>query len=241
MSKIIFNKQLSKDFFLMKTEHKNDARAGQFYMLRAWESFPVLSRPISVFDADEDSVTFLYKSVGQGTEIFAGLKSGDDITLQGAYGNGFPVDSGKGRIALVGGGVGIAPLYFTAKSLKALDCVGGVDIYLGFSDEALLQEEFKQTADDVIIDVGGYITDKIKPVDYDMIFSCGPEIMMRKLYEKCLSQNTAQSLYVSMENRMACGIGACLVCSCKTMGGNKKICKDGPVFKAEEVFSNELA
>ncbi len=234
MSKILFNKQLSKDFFLIKVQCENDAKMGQFYMLRAWSSYPVLSRPISVFDADERNVTFLYKVVAEGTEIFSRLKDGDEITLQGPNGTGFPIVDGK--IAFVGGGVGIAPFYFAAKQLKAAKPNCTIDVFLGFSDEALLEDEFSKVADSVTTDVGGYITEKLEPKDYDHIFTCGPEVMMRALYKKCAEQNVEDKLLVSLENRMACGIGTCLVCSCKTASGNKKACKDGPVLAAKEVF-----
>lgn len=238
MAKILYNKRLSKDFYLMAAECGDTVRQGQFYMLRAWDTYPVLSRPISVYDCDGISVTFLYKVVGAGTEIFSRLEAGNEITLQGPYGNGFLKIAGNlcggSKIALVGGGVGIAPLFLTAKWLKQNGCE--VEGFLGFSDEAILADEYKQVLDSVYIDVGGYITDKVEPKNYDYIFTCGPEIMMRALYEKCNAQGVAHRLYVSMENRMACGIGACLVCSCKTKSGNRKVCKDGPVFKAEEVF-----
>lgn len=234
MSKIIFNKKLSKDFYLMKVSHKNNAKVGQFYMLRAWDEYPVLSRPISIFDADENSLTFLYKVVGEGTEIFATLKEDDEITLQGPNGNGFPIV--KGKIAMVGGGVGIAPLYLAAKELKKHSPESSVDLYLGFSDVELLVDKYKSVCDNVTVNVGGFVTDDIDTTAYDYIFTCGPTIMMEVLHKKCVNSNSKATLYVSMENRMACGIGACLVCTCKTKVGNKKVCTDGPVFKAEEVF-----
>ena len=95
---------------------------------------------------------------------------------------------------------------------------------------------YKAICDELTVNIGGYITDAINPADYDYIMTCGPHIMMQVLADKV--KGTAAQLYVSMENRMGCGVGACLVCSCKTTGGNKKVCKDGPVFKAEEVFGN---
>ncbi|MDR3230123.1 MAG: dihydroorotate dehydrogenase electron transfer subunit [Synergistaceae bacterium] len=233
-SKIFSNEQVSGDFYLMKAECPNDARMGQFYMIRAWETYPVLSRPVSVFDTDGKTVSFLYKVVGKGTEIFAGLKAGGEITLEGPLGNTFPDLSGK--IAMVGGGVGIAPFYLTARELKARHPESRIDLYLGFSDQALLVDDYRKAADNVIVDVGGFITDSIDPALYEHIFTCGPEIMMRVLYEKCRRAGAGDRLYVSMENRMACGVGACFVCSCKTSKGNKKVCKDGPVFPGKEVF-----
>lgn len=235
MAKIIYNRKLSRDMYLMKISGDFKGDMGQFAMVRAWEQYPILSRPISIYDLDKEGITFLYKVIGEGTEIFSKLHEDDDIEVQGPYGNGFP--RVKGKIALVGGGVGIAPLYLAAKKLKSYDENSNIDIYLGFSDEPVLEEEYKKVADKVIINVGGYVTDDINPEEYDYILSCGPEIMMKILYNKSI--NSKAEVYVSMENRMACGVGACLVCTCKSHTGNKKVCKDGPVFLAREVFKNE--
>jgi dihydroorotate dehydrogenase electron transfer subunit len=142
-----------------------------------------------------------------------------------------------GKLALVGGGVGIAPLYLAAKTLREQGA--SVDLSLGFSDVALLTEEYDAVCDNLTVDVGGYITDRIDPMGYDAVYTCGPAVMMHILADKCRAAGTP--LWVSMENRMACGLGACLVCSCKTAGGNKKVCKDGPVFKAEEMYFDEQA
>lgn len=239
MAKILTNRKVDQDFYLMTVKQENQARMGQFYMLRAWNTYPVLSRPISVFHAKEDQVSFLYKVVGKGTEIFTALKEGDEIILDGPHGNGFPELEGKKKIALVGGGVGIAPLYLAADTYKKADPSCQVDVYLGFSGAPILQEEYQAVADRVVVNVGGFVTDDIDPTAYDAIVTCGPGIMMKVLYEKCKTTGASAPLYVSMENRMACGIGACLVCTCKTAGGNKKVCKDGPVFLGSEVFENE--
>ena len=233
MATVISNEAVSKDFYLLKAAGQFNGRMGQFCMLRAWGEYPVLSRPISIFDCDEESISFLFKVVGQGTELLAQLKAGDTIDVQGPYGNGFPAVSGK--VALVGGGIGVAPLYLTAKKMKEQG--NAVDLYLGFKDEALLQEQYEAVCDKLTVNVGGYITDDINPEEYDYIMTCGPHIMMKILAQKV--KGTKAQLYVSMENRMGCGVGACLVCTCKTSGGNKKVCKDGPVFKAEEVFGDE--
>ena len=237
MAEILQNEQVSDDFYLMKVKKENQAAMGQFYMLRAWNEYPVLSRPISVFDADPETVSFLYKVVGKGTEIFTKLKAGDEITLDGPHGNGFP--EVKGKIALVGGGVGIAPLYLTAKTLKKLDPDTKVDIYLGFSGQPILTDRYEAVADQVKVNVGGFVTDDIDPREYDFILTCGPEIMMKVLYRKCRDLKAKAPVYVSMENRMACGLGACLVCTCKTSKGNRRACKDGPVMLGNEVFDYE--
>lgn len=230
MSKVLLNEKLSEDFYLLKVSEKNKADIGQFYMIRSWGKYPILSRPISVFDSDGENISFLYKVVGEGTKLLSDIKEGDDITLNGPYGNGFPLVEGK--VALVGGGLGIAPLYLTAKKLKNAQ----VDIYLGFSSKAVLTKEYEEVSDNLKINVGGFITDEIDPRNYDYILTCGPEIMMKTLYNKCVSLNAKAKLYVSMEKKMACGMGICLVCSCKTKNGNKKVCTDGPVFEASEVF-----
>ena len=234
MAKILENRPLTDGFWLMKAEADNDAGMGQFYMLRAWDKFPVLSRPISVFDSDGRSVSFLYKVVGQGTEIFTKLQPGEQIKLDGPHGNGFP--DAQGKIALVGGGVGIAPLYLLSKKLKAAHPESTVDVYLGFSGKPMLVEEYEKVADKVTVNVGGFVTDDIDPTQYDVIMTCGPEIMRKVLYQKCGDTGATAKVYVSMENRMACGIGACLVCTCKTKSGNKRACKDGPVMEGWEVF-----
>lgn len=255
MGKILSNEALGDDFYLMKVQEKNEVHPGQFYMLRAWDTYPVLSRPISIFDADGETVSFLYKKVGKGTELLTKLQNGQEITLDGPHGNGFPELEGKQKIALVGGGVGIAPLYLAAKNYAA-SCAGEnaeangdtadaaqaqrtVDIYLGFSGKPLLTGQYEKICSHLTVNVGGFVTDDIDPCAYDAIVTCGPTIMMKVLYEKCKKVGAAAPLYVSMENRMACGIGACLVCSCKTTGGNRKVCKDGPVFLGSEVFEVE--
>lgn len=234
MSKVISNERIDEDFFLLKVEDQKVSKIGQFYMLRAWDSYPTLSRPISVYDSDDNSVSFLVKIVGEGTEILSELKKGDDIEITGPLGKGFP-ENISGKIALVGGGVGIAPLFKSAKEYKK-NPNNTVDVYLGFSGTPILEEEYKKICDNLIVNVGGFITDDIDTTKYDYILTCGPEIMMQVLYKKCKEEKTDDRLYVSMENRMACGFGACLVCTCKTNHGNKKVCKDGPVFLANEVW-----
>ena len=212
---------------------------GQFYMLRAWEHEPVLSRPLSVYDAGKGYISFIHRVIGRGTAIFAGLRAGDPVSILGPLGNGFPgaePGSAYGKVALVGGGAGIAPLYLAAKQIKAAHHSCHVDVFLGYSGESFLVREFEGAADKVTVNVGGFITDEVDPAGYDLILSCGPEIMMKVLYEKCRKADARARVYVSLESRMACGVGACFVCSRKVGGGNKKVCKDGPVFPAEEVF-----
>jgi dihydroorotate dehydrogenase electron transfer subunit len=267
---VLANRSLGDNFYLLETGRPSGEppRGGQFYMLRAWETYPVLSRPISVFDAPENRLVFLYKVQGEGTRIFSRLREGDPITLQGPLGRGFP--EAGGTVALVGGGAGIAPLYLAAKQLKAAlgdaqdtsrgtagngaqggawggapgDAQGAVhsgrcrvELFLGFSGAPFLTGPFEAAADRLTVKTGGFITDVVgDPGRYDRIFACGPEAMMEALFAKCEAAGAGDRLYVSLESRMACGTGACFVCSRKTRGGNKKVCKEGPVFPAREVF-----
>lgn len=232
MSIVVFNKKLSSNFYLIKVDKTLDAKMGQFAMIRAWGKYPLLSRPLSIYDADSEGVTFLYKVIGEGTSIFSRLKNGDEINVEGPYGISFPIL--KGRILLVGGGVGIAPLYLAAKNIKENSKSSTVDVLLGFTDEPVLLDEFTKVADDVRSKIGGFITDLVNDELYDYIYACGPTIMMETLYTKIRSK---EKLYVSLESRMACGIGVCLACTCRTSNGNKKLCYDGPVFLGKEVFN----
>ncbi|MDR0879136.1 MAG: dihydroorotate dehydrogenase electron transfer subunit [Clostridioides sp.] len=227
MYKVMTNEYIGDDMYILKAEGKFKGKMGQFYMLRAWDTYPTLSRPISIYDIDEEGITFLYKVIGEGTKIISELRSGDSIKLEGPYGNGY--EKVEGKVALVGGGIGIAPLYLVAKNIE--NC----DAYLGFRNEVILEDEYKQVCENVYTTVGDtFVTDIINVEDYDYIMTCGPTPMMEKLVK--MVEGTATKIMVSLENHMACGVGACLVCTCKTKGGNKKTCKDGPVFWGEDVI-----
>ena len=136
MYKVIENRYIGEDMYLMRVEGKFEGKMGQFYMLRAWDKFPLLSRPISIHDIDENSISFLYKVVGEGTRILSKVKVNETIKLEGPYGNGY--EKVEGKVALVGGGIGVAPLYLVAKNIE--NC----DAYLGFRKEAILEEEYKE-------------------------------------------------------------------------------------------------
>ncbi|GGA25278.1 dihydroorotate dehydrogenase electron transfer subunit [Paenibacillus physcomitrellae] len=224
---ILDNIQVSPGIFLMTVQSGMGGRPGQFYMLRSWRNSPLLSRPISIYDVEDERVQFLYQVAGEGTRIWSRLRAGDEIGVEGPYGNGFPEPSG--RLAFVGGGIGLAPFNYALKHWP------GADVYLGFSHEAYLVREFERLSPKVIIDIGGYITDRIDLAEYDQVWVCGPEPMMLAMQRLNASAGTRGKVYVSLENRMACGIGACLVCSIRTSEGRKKACSDGPVFPVEEV------
>ena len=229
MYKVIKNEYIGEDMYLMEVEGKFKGEMGQFYMLRAWDNYPLLSRPISIHDISDDSISFLYKVVGEGTKILSKLKPEDTIKLEGPYGNGY--EKVEGKVALVGGGIGVAPLYLVAKNIE--NC----DAYLGFRNEPILIDKYNKVCNEVNIAVGDtFVTDIIDVNKYDYILTCGPTPMMEKLVK--MTEKTDTKLFVSLENHMACGVGACLVCTCKTKFGNKKTCKDGPVFRGEDVIFN---
>ncbi|WP_172193832.1 dihydroorotate dehydrogenase electron transfer subunit [Saccharibacillus qingshengii] len=227
MATIISNRRVAEGIYVMHAEGRFEAKMGQFFMVRGWDGYPLLSRPLSVYDQDEYGVKFLYKTAGEGTQMLSRMTAGDDVTLLGPLGNGFP--QAQGRTALVGGGIGIAPLYYTARHLEQ------ADLYLGFSEEVYEEHEFGALGHKLEIDLGGRVLDRVDFDAYDTIFVCGPEPMLRAAQIKSAMSSGRADVYVSLENRMACGIGACLVCSVGCESGRKKACTDGPVFRAEEV------
>lgn len=231
------NAEVSKGIFHLSVEGEYSPVPGQFYMLRAWGMEPLLSRPVSIHDVDEKSISFLYEVKGEGTRLLGRLSSGDSIELLGPLGNGFNVKSIQGRVAVVSGGIGIAPMLYLVKSMNN----NRVDLFAGFREDVYTVDKFKGYVENIYIstDSGsagykGYITDILNPGEYSYVLCCGPEIMMKKTAQK--SMECGVPVYLSMERHMACGIGACLVCTCKTKEGNKRACKDGPVFPGEDVI-----
>ncbi len=225
--KILENRQIAGDLFLMKIAGEFEVKEGQFFMLKALDADMTLYRPISIFDADENSVSFLYSVRGKGTAIFSRQKAEDEILVHGPYGNGFP--QVEGNLLLVGGGIGMAPLLLTAKKNP------NSTVYIGIRDNLYTEQEistikalFAEVNMNLVI--GGLVTDAVDFESCDTVFTCGPEIMMEAVTKK------HPHVYVSMEKHMGCGVGACLSCSCKVDGKNKKVCQDGPVFLGREVF-----
>ncbi len=221
--------------FLLKLEGRYTATPGQFYMLRAWGLDPLLSRPLSLFDLDESGISFLYAVRGRGTDLLSHLSPGDAVGITGPLGNGWP--RRDGRIALVGGGIGIAPLYYAAKALH------DANSYLGFANEPYLVNEFERVSKRVYVtsETGagvtrGRVTDTFDPDGYDACYACGPRPMLAVLDRIC--GRGGVPLYVSLEERMACGVGACLGCVVRTVHGYARVCRDGPVFPSSEVMWN---
>ena len=228
MAVIITNRSLADGIYMMEVAWEGVVSPGQFFMVRAWETDPLLSRPISVHDYQDGVVTFLYQVVGKGTAILSGMEPKNAIQLEGPYGNGFPaVDT---PLVAVGGGIGIAPLYYACRKFKEDNPKKKLRVYLGFSNEAYRVEAFDAIADEVVVDVGGIIVGQVDVKRGETFITCGPRVMMDALCQVVPEKNP---VYVSLEARMACGMGACLGCSIKTAEGNKKVCKDGPVFPRE--------
>ena len=195
-----------------------------------------LRRPISVCDVNENVLTIIYKVVGKGTKILSELSSGKLDILTG-LGNGYNLNFDGENVLLIGGGVGVPPLYYLAK--KLIKKGKKVTAILGFNtqSEVFLKEDFERLGVTVFITtvdgsqgIKGFVTDALK-IDYSYFFTCGPEPMLKAVYNA-----TTTSGQFSFEERMGCGFGACMGCSCKTLYGNKRICKDGPVLVKEEII-----
>ena len=231
--KVIENVEIAPGILKISININLKAKPGQFFMLRA-DSFrdnPILARPFGVCEQLEDRLVFLVQVVGKGTRLIADLKAGDGVSILGPLGNGFVKTNDK-KIAIVAGGIGIAPLLELAKSLDIK-----ADFYAGFADEPYFIDEFKPYVGKIITSSkkkeGKFILDKLNPDDYDLIYACGPNPMLKALCEK----NNKAKIQVSMEAHMGCGIGACLGCTVEDKNGDFiRVCKDGPVFDAERIF-----
>ncbi|WP_125152853.1 dihydroorotate dehydrogenase electron transfer subunit [Clostridium rectalis] len=236
LEKVLENKEISKGIYKLSIKGKFKGEPGQFYMLRAWENEPLLNRPISIHSINDECISFLYAVVGKGTRLLSNVRENHSLELMGPLGIGFPMEKISGKIALITGGIGIAPMNYVLKKIKK--CT--VDLYSGFKDEVYGVDNIKKYIDNFYIStesgrVGykGYVTDIFNAKGYDIVLCCGPEKMMYKAMDICKEINVP--IYVSMEKHMACGIGACLVCTCKTKTGSKRTCKDGPVFLGSEL------
>ncbi len=231
------NTKIANDVYKMVLvgDTSDITNCGQFVNIKLDGMY--LRRPISVCDYTDTALTLVYKVVGGGTEKLSGMKSGKLDILTG-LGNGYDINKNFTSALLVGGGVGVPPLYNLAKKLIGLG--KKVSVILGFntSDDVFFADEFKKLGADVVVTtadgsygVKGFVTDALSGIEYDYFFTCGPEPMLKALYGA-----TEVSGQFSFEERMGCGFGACMGCSCKTVTGYKRICKDGPVLEKEEIL-----
>ena len=235
---IVSNEALTDVVYKMVLEGDTSAitNCGQFVDLRLPEKY--LRRPISVCDYDAETLTLIYKVVGSGTEIMASLPAGTKLDVLTGLGNGYDTTLSGDRPVLVGGGVGVPPMFNLCKKLMAegkrpqvvLGFNTGAEIFLAEDFKALGAEVYIATADGSV-GTKGFVTDVIKNLNYTYFYSCGPMPMFR-----AMEQVMATSGQYSFEERMGCGFGACMGCTIQTKSGYKRVCKDGPVFEREEVF-----
>ena len=235
---ILSNRALTDSVYKMVLEGDTSAitAAGQFVNIRLEGMF--LRRPISVCDYDEKCLTIVYKVVGKGTEAMSKMAPGTELDILTGLGNGYDLSLSGDRPVLLGGGVGVPPMYNLAK--KLLDEGKKVSVILGFNtkSEIFYEEEFKKLGCDVTVTTvdgsygtKGFVTTALEGMDYTYFYTCGPEPMLKAVYKASLTSGQ-----MSFEERMGCGFGACMGCSCKTLTGYKRICKDGPVMKKEEIL-----
>ena len=232
---IIKNIPLNENVYLMRLKGEI-TRPGQFVNIALEGLF--LRRPISVNDVEGDELQIIYKVVGKGTEQMSKMVASQKLDILTGLGNGYDLSKSGDKVLLIGGGVGVPPLYMLAKELIAQN--KKVEVVLGFNtaSELFFEEEFKAigaktyvTTVDGSYGIKGFVTNAIDDLDYTYFYTCGPEPMLKAVYKA-----TKTSGQFSFEERMGCGFGACMGCSCKTLYGNKRICKDGPVLVKEEII-----
>ena len=234
---IVKNVALTADVYKMELSGDTSAitAPGQFVNIKLEGRF--LRRPISVNDSVEGLLTIIYKVVGEGTAQMAKMQPGEKLDILTGLGNGYDLTTAGDHPVLLGGGVGVPPLYMLAKQL--IDAGKRVSVVLGFNkaSEVFYAEEFAALGCDVTVTtvdgsmgVKGFVTDAL-PADYTYFYTCGPEPMLKAVYR---ATNTSGQM--SFEERMGCGFGACMGCSCKTLTGYKRICREGPVMRKEEIL-----
>ena len=236
--KVTDNVRLAQDVYRMTLEGDTTplTAPGQFINILIDGKF--LRRPISVCDWDEKGLTIIYKVVGHGTEVMSRMEAGVMLDTLSGLGNGFNPDKGGDAPLLIGGGVGVPPMFGLCRALVAggkkprviLGFNSAADVFYKDEFEALGAEVYVTTADGTFGTMG-FVTDVMKELEYSYFFTCGPEPMFRAI-EK-IAKTSGQ---YSFEERMGCGFGACMGCSCKTLYGNKRICVDGPVLEREEII-----
>jgi len=236
--KVISNKRVAKNVYEMKLSGDTSPIIcpGQFVNIKIQSEF--LRRPISICDFDDTTLTLIYKVVGKGTSIMSAMQENTWLDLLIALGNGFNTNESGENPVLIGGGVGVPPMFKLAKELISEG--KDVSVILGFNkeEEIFYKEEFEKigaktyvTTVDGSVGTKGFVTDVLKDLDYSYVYTCGPEPMLKAVYN-----TSTTSGQFSFEERMGCGFGVCMGCSCKTKYGNKRICMDGPILRKEEII-----
>ena len=235
--KVLSNTALTKDVYkmILAGDTQYITAPGQFINIKLDGKF--LRRPISVCDYDEKSITIIYKVVGEGTAQMKNIQPGESLDILTGLGNGYDI-SKSSKPLLIGGGVGVPPMYNLAKTLIADGQKPTVVLGFNTASEVFYEKEFKALGADTYVTtvdgsygVKGFVTDAMANLEYDYFYTCGPLPMFKAVYNA-----TETSGQFSFEERMGCGFGACMGCSCKTKYGNKRICKDGPVLVKEEII-----
>ena len=235
--KVITNKMIAKNTYEMVLEGDTSdiTASGQFVNIKL-DGF-YLRRPISVCDVEGNLLTLIYKVVGQGTEVMSGYKGGEELLVLTGLGNGYELAPSGEYPLLIGGGAGVPPMYLLARRLIAEGKKPRAILGFGSVDEVFYKERFEAlgvpvtvTTVDGTAGVKGFVTDAMEE-GYTYFYTCGPEPMLKAIYDKSLTSGQ-----FSFEERMGCGFGACMGCSCKTKYGNKRICRDGPVLVKEEII-----
>ena len=235
--KIEANKKIAKHTYeMVLLGDCTDIKCGQFVNIKI-DGF-YLRRPISVCNVEGNRLTLIYKVVGEGTQVMAEMCTGTELLVLTGLGNGYDTSKSGDKPLLVGGGAGVPPMYKLCRDLVAQGKSPRVILGFNTKDEVFYEEEFKSLGANVIIatadgtyGVKGFVTDAFDMVDYTYFYTCGPEPMLKAVYNKSTTRGQ-----FSFEERMGCGFGACMGCSCKTKYGNKRICKDGPVLEKEEII-----
>ena len=236
--KVISNKKIAKNTYesILEGDVSDVTAAGQFVNIKLDGFF--LRRPISVCEVEGNRLTIIYKAVGQGTEKMADAEVGAEWQTLTGLGNGYDLTESGDRPLLLGGGAGVPPMYELCKRLVGEGKSPTVILGFGSADEVFYKEKFAALGAKVIVctadgteGIKGFVTDGMKDVDYTYFYTCGPEPMLKAVYKA-----TKTSGQFSFEERMGCGFGACMGCSCKTVTGYKRICKDGPVLTKEEIL-----
>ena len=231
------NDKLTSNVYVMELLGDTEGiRCGQFVNIKIEGLY--LRRPISVCDCEGDTLTIIYKVVGKGTEKMSEMQVGDELDILTGLGNGYNTARSGERPLLLGGGVGVPPLYMLCKKLIAEGKKPTVILGFNKADEVFYENEFRALGAEVIVTtadgsygVKGFVTDAMKDMEYTYFFTCGPEPMLKAVYNA-----TTTSGQLSFEERMGCGFGACMGCSCKTITGYKRICKEGPIMRKEEII-----
>ena len=236
--KLTENEKIAKNTYrwVLSGDVSDITAPGQFVNIKL-EGF-YLRRPISVCDAENGKLTLIFKAVGEGTEKMAKMPLGEEVDILSGLGNGYDTSIAGERPVLLGGGAGVPPMYMLCKKLIAEGKKPTVILGFGSKDEVFYKNEFEAIGAKVIVTtvdgtegIRGFVTDAMADLDYTYFYTCGPEPMLKAIYDK--SETSGQ---LSFEERMGCGFGACMGCSCKTKYGNKRICRDGPVLVKEEVI-----